>query len=70
MKIIRHFEIVLSTYHNEIVGRIRTDSEESALYSMPEINNIIALWRMGELYGSFGIGSELASDSTFAIVTK
>lgn len=70
MNIIRHVEIELQIYHGEIVGRLRTETEESALYSLGEITNMIRLWKMGELLGSFGFDSELAEDATFGLIQK
>ena len=73
MKTVNYFEVVLSTYHDTVVARIRFTADgavhESALYSIPEINNIITLWCMGELCGSFAIGYNLASDYSFQMVT-
>ena len=69
---IEYYEIVIKQYHNDIVARIRYSLgdyvHESALYSVPEINNILALWRMGELCGSFGIGDTLSPNATFQMV--
>lgn len=67
MKTIDYYEIELSTYHDEIVGSIQFELdgvvERSQLYNLAEINNILALWRMGELKGSFGVGTVLAEDA-------
>ncbi len=72
MKTVRYIEIVLSPYHYAIVGRIRFEDEgeliESSLYSIGEINNILALWRDNALQGSFAIGYTLAKDYSFQIV--
>lgn len=72
MKSVYYFEVILSTYHDSVVARIRFTADgaihESALYSIPEINNIITLWRMGELCGSFAMGYDLASDYSFQMV--
>lgn len=72
MKTVHYFEIVLSTYHDSVVARIRFTADgaihDSVLYSIPEINNIITLWRMGELLGGFAIGYNLASDYSFQMV--
>lgn len=72
MKTVNYFEVVLSTYHDSVVARIRFTADgaihESALYSIPEINNIITLWSMGELLGGFAIGYNLASDYSFQMV--
>ncbi len=73
MKTVNYFEVVLSAYHDDVVARIRFTADgavhESALYSIPEINNIITLWRMGELLGSFAMGYNLASNYSFQMVT-
>lgn len=72
MKTIRYIEIVLSLYHCQIVGRIRFEHEgeliESSLYSLREINNVLALWRDKALCGSFALGYNLAKDYTFQLV--
>lgn len=70
MNIIRHVEIELQIYHGEIVGRLRTETEESSLYSLGELINIIRLWKMGELLGSFGMDSQLAEDASFGLIQK
>ena len=73
MKTVNYFEVVLSTYHDSVLARIRFTANgavhESALYSIPEINSIITLWRMGELCGSFAMGYNLASNYSFQMVT-
>ena len=72
MKTVHYFEIVLSTYHDSVVARIRFTADgavhESALYSIPEINNLITLWRMGEMCGSFAVGYNIASNYSFQMV--
>jgi hypothetical protein len=66
MKIITEFTIELQIYHTEIVARLQyTDPDtkelqQSGLYSLREIENIIELWRDGYLMGGFGIGTRLA----------
>lgn len=71
---INYYEIVISTYHGEHVGRLRYLGEdgivESALYSIPKLNNLLVLWRADELAGSFGIRAKLAPDARFQIVTQ
>lgn len=73
METVNYFEVVLSTYHDSVVARIRFTAggavHESALYSIPAINNIITLWCMGELRGSFAVGYNLASNYSFQMVT-
>ena len=70
--LINYFEIVLNSYHGEIVGRIRytADSEvcESGLYSLMELNSIIILWKNNNLLGSFAMGHQLSPDFTFQLV--
>lgn len=73
--IVSEYTIELQTYHGEIVGRVcftRPDgtSEESALYSVSELNNIIGCWRIGTLLGSFAIGATLAHDAKCILTTK
>lgn len=72
MDIIRYYEIVLSTYHNETVGRLRFERngvlEESSLYSIRELNNLISLFEAGELFGSFAIGAKLEKGASFQLV--
>jgi len=73
MKTINYYEIVCRTYHQTPVMRLRyhdtdkNDIEESQFYTPVEITNILTIWRMGELLGSFGIGTKLASDATFIL---
>ncbi|OXE36920.1 MAG: hypothetical protein CGW95_04870 [Phenylobacterium zucineum] len=73
-KEVEYFEIEISTYHGEPVGRIQFHNngelEQSSLYSMNEINNIIQLWRMDELMGGFAIGTKLADKYHFQIFTR
>ncbi len=56
---IKEYSIVFSTYHDTVVARIEYNFNEelfiSNLYTIPEINNIIALWKENSLCGSFGI---------------
>lgn len=75
MQIVRDYTIELQTYHGEIVGRIqffnsRNECEESALYSLGELRNIIQCWKAGELLGSFAIGSKLNPYATFELKQK
>lgn len=68
MKIINKLFLQFSTYHDSIVCRIvftnpnTNKIEESSLYSLSEINNIISVWKSGELLGSFAIGCNLADN--------
>jgi hypothetical protein len=75
MQTVRHYWIECQTYHNEIVARIQYRDEnnqlqESALYSLPEIGNILELWKQNELLGPFGIGSVLSDSAVFTITQK
>lgn len=76
MKNVTYYEIVIKTYHGEPVGRIRFSAgcmnniEESALYSIPELNNILTIWRAGDSLGSFGIDYTLSPDATFQLVQE
>jgi len=73
--IIRHYSIELQTYHTEIVGRLcfkHPDHgvQESGLYSLPELNNIVAMWQDDALMGSFAIGTKLARDARLTLTSK
>ncbi|MBS4041669.1 MAG: hypothetical protein KGZ81_13860 [Flavobacteriales bacterium] len=75
MHIVKKLEIELSTYHGEIVGRVwyvKNDQSVdcSNLYSLPELNNIVSLFKMGELMGSFGIGHKLANDADIVFYSR
>jgi hypothetical protein len=73
--IVKHYTIELQTYHDEIVGRVcftRDDGtrDESALYSISELNNIVQCWRVGGLLGSFAIGATLAPDACCTLAAR
>jgi hypothetical protein len=72
--IVRAYTIELMIYHDEIIGRlvysIEEKPESSALYSLPELQNIISLWKLDELQGSFAIGTVLASTAECTITQK
>lgn len=73
--IVHQYTVQVQTYHDSIVGRLiytRADgsTDESALYSMAELNNIVALWRMDALMGSFAIGATLAPDAVCILQSK
>lgn len=75
MQKVNHYWIECQNYHNEIVARIQyrdfaNQLQESALYSLGEIGNIVALWKAGELLGSFGIGSTLSESAVFTLTQK
>jgi hypothetical protein len=67
MKTVHSFTIKTSLYHAQMIGRIVADGEESALYSLPELANIIKLMKMGGLMGSFFIGKVLAHNADMGI---
>lgn len=68
--------IQLSTYHDSIVSRIvfinpsTNKTEESGLYSISEMNNIITCWKLGELLGSFAIGCILVDNAQIELIEK
>lgn len=72
MATVNYFEVVLKTYHDDIVARIRylIDGEliESGLYSVGEINNIIEFWKQDALCGSFALGHKLSKRFTYQLV--
>ena len=74
--VITYFEIELSKYHDDICARIQylnpktQEIEQSALYSVNEINNIVTLWKEDELLGGFGIGTVLAKDAGMCIFQR
>lgn len=73
--IIHEFDIQLQIYHDQIIGRLcfkHPDHgvQESGLYSLPELNNIVALWQDDALMGSFGIGTVLARDARLTLTSK
>ena len=72
---IHEYVMEFQTYHDEIVGRLkfkRADGsiEESALCSLGELENLIAVWQSGELLGSFAIGARLALNASFKLEMK
>jgi hypothetical protein len=69
---VNYYELVLSTYHDTPQCSVRFTNasgaiEQSALYRPAEMTNILHLWRMGELLGSFAIGTQLAPGATFIL---
>ena len=72
--LITYYEIVMGVYHGEPVGRVRyskgEDVIESGIYTPKELNNILMMWRSGDLAGSFGIGGRLAYDAAFQICAE
>ena len=67
MRTISEYHITLSTYHDEFVARLSFEDQESSLYSLSEVGNIIELWKMGALCGSFAIGTILSDRASFAM---
>lgn len=69
MTTIKYFEIICKVYHGTPVQKLRYELNgeivESNLYTQKEITNIITLWKMGELLGSFGIDTVLADNAGF-----
>ena len=70
MKTITEYTLQLQIYHDEIIGRIIFNGQESSLQSLPELQNTILLWREGLLKGSFGINTKLAARATVYVVQK
>ena len=72
MKIVHHVDFVCKVYHDEPAMRLRffdeEEFQESSLYSVGEINNILAVWQMGGLKGSFATGTKLADNFSFQLV--
>ena len=73
MKTVTDYTIQFSLYHSEIVARLSFkretgEIEESALYSLGEVQNAIDLWRDGNLSGSFAIGTQLAQNPACCMV--
>lgn len=73
---VNYYELIFNKYHNEIIVKIRflnpnNDTIElSNNYSLGELCNIIHLWKTGELLGSFGVGTKLADNAAFNIITE
>lgn len=72
MLTVYEYKIKLFNYHDEIVGRLTYTlpskrEEESSLYSLSELANIIECWRAGTLKGSFGIDTCLAESARFEL---
>lgn len=69
---IDYYEIEFKNYHGQIMGRIRfvnkeNKKEESNLYSISELNQILTNWKTGKLLGSFAIGTKLSKNHNFQI---
>lgn len=73
MHIINYVTFTTKIYHDEVCAKLgytdqNGDYHESNLSSMVEIGNIIALWKMNKLLGSFGVGTQLADNAIFAYI--
>lgn len=66
---VHHYKIHITTYHDEIVAYLSFENERSQIYSLKELTNIIELWKFDGLMGSFGIGTKLAGNATFELVS-
>ena len=67
LQVVKNATIRFSMYHGMTVGRVEADGEESSLYSVSEIDNLLQLMRSGRLQGSFFIGKVLAPDATIRL---
>lgn len=67
MRTISEYQITLSNYHDEFVARLSFEGQESNLYSLVELCNILELWKMGALCGSFAIGTILSDKARFTM---
>ena len=70
--IVNEYKIKISQYNSNIVARLsfldeQGREEESALYSLDELTNIIQLWKVGHIVGLFANGTVLASDAVLRI---
>lgn len=72
-QVISYYEIVCKTYHNTPVMRLRycddktNEIVESQLYTPAEVTNLLLLWKIGDLCGSFGIGTVLSDNARFIL---
>ena len=67
MRTVSEYQITLSLYHDEFVARLSFEDQESNLYSLVELCNIIELWKMGALCGSFATGTVLSDKASFTM---
>lgn len=71
--VVTHYQLRCVQFHDETVAALRFESptgiQASELYSLPEIANVLANWRNGWLKGSFGVGTILAENATFDLVS-
>lgn len=74
MTVIDYYEIVMSVYHGEPVGRLRYvlngEAVESSLLTPSELTNLIIAWRIDVLCGSFGAGTILSPEARFILCTQ
>lgn len=68
---VNYYEIVIKKHHDDVVGFVRyaIDGEmfESQLHSIPELSNVLTLWRMGKLLGTIGV-HPVAKDAAFQLM--
>ena len=68
---VNYYEIVIKKRHDDVVGFVRyaIDGEmfESQLHSIPELSNVLTLWRMGKLLGTIGV-HPVAKDAAFQLM--
>ena len=73
MNEVNYYEIVIKKHHDDVVGFIRyaIDDEmfESQMHSIPELSNVLTLWRMGKLLGTFGV-HPVAKDAAFQLMEE
>lgn len=73
MNEVNYYEIVIKKNHDDIAGFIRyaIDGEtfESQMHSIPELSNVLTLWRMGKLLGTFGV-HPVAKDAAFQLMEE
>lgn len=72
---VKFFTIELQVYSGKIVGRLQfinanKETEQTSLYNLEELTNVIYNWRNNQLVGSFAIGTTLAKDAGFQLVQK
>lgn len=74
MDVIRYYEIVIGSYNDIPMGRIRFtrngEIEESAWYTIDLVNEILQHWKSGDLLGSFAIGTRLEVGAELQLVRQ
>jgi len=72
-----YYEIVFYSRFANQYGRIRflktedkESIEESQLYTVPELNEILSAWKREELMGSFGIGYKITGNTSFQLIQE